>query len=124
MSSTIKDAFFSYNWSIKDKVKQLSDNLEKQNITVWRDEINLETNDKPLTSQLADAIKNSKIFICFVTINYCKSFNCNLEFEYANSLAKPMIVLMIERLLPVDISDIIITGRGYRTGIGFIIKYL
>ena len=124
MSSIIKDVFFSYNWSIKEKVKELNDNLEKKNITVWRDEINLETNDKPLTSQLADAIKNSKIFICFITNNYCKSFNCNLEFEYANSLAKPMIVLMIERLLPVEISDIIITGRGYHTGIGFIIKYL
>ena len=59
----------------------------------------------------ANAIKESRIFVCFITKEYYESHNCNLEIEYANTLKKKMIVLMIERL---EIKDL--------GGVGFIIK--
>lgn len=121
--SESNDIFISYNWSIKNQVKQLDEKLTELGFKVWRDEKNLETNEKPLTSQLSDAIKRSKTCVCCITTEYCKSYNCNLEFKFANELAKPMIILMVDRLTPSDISDIKVSGRRYTTGIGILIKY-
>lgn len=52
--SELNDVFISYNWSIKDQVKLLDEKLINSGFKVWRDERNLETNEKPLTSQLSD----------------------------------------------------------------------
>ena len=41
-------------------------------------------------------LKKAK-FLCLITQAYSKSHNCNLEIEFANTLRKKMIVLMIER---------------------------
>lgn len=118
-----KDIFFSYNWEIKSEVLQLEEKLSHfTDLKIWRDERELKNDQIPLSSKLAAAIKESKLFICFITINYCKSHNCNLEIEYANTIAKPIIVLMIDRLRIEDIVDIAVKGRSYGTGIGFIIK--
>ena len=117
-----KDIFISYQWAIKPEVKILDEKLTKMGLNVWRDERDLQSNDKPLTSQLSISIKKSKIFLCCITEKYCKSHNCNLEIEWANTLNKPLIVLMIERLSPGQISDIEVTGRRHTSGVGFIIK--
>ncbi len=50
-----------------------------------------------------------------------KSFNCNLELEYASAKKKQMVVLMIERIDTTTIDDIKVTGRDQICGIGFII---
>ena len=115
------DVFISYNWSLKDKVKKLCDHLNDLNYKVWRDDRELSTCNKSLTAQLANGIKRSKIFLSFITSDYCKSYNCNLEIEFANALAKPMIALMIDRLAVTEIHEIPITGRNQTSGIGFII---
>ena len=73
-------------------------------------------------AELASAIKSSKVFLCCITKDYCKSYNCNLEVEYANAKKKPMISLMIEKIDPTDIDDIQVTDRDQTSGIGFIIK--
>jgi isocitrate dehydrogenase len=116
-----KDIFISYNWNIKDQVKKLYENLKSLGYNVWLDDKNLETSNNALTVQLASAIKNSKLFICCVTTDYCKSNNCNREIEYADSSAKPIIPLMIEKISPTNIEEIQITGRNQFSGIGFII---
>ena len=116
-----KDVFISYNWNVKNEVKYLDKKLSESGLKVWLDEKELQTNDMPLTVQLANGIKKSKIIVCCITKEYCKSFNCNLEFEYANTLAKPTIVLMIDDLKPGEISDIKIDNRRYPSGIGFLI---
>ena len=116
-----KDIFISYNWNIKDQVKKLYENLKSLGYKVWLDDRNLETSNNALTVQLASAIKHSKLFICCITTDYCKSNNCNREIEYADSSAKPIIPLMIEKILPTNIEEIPITGRNQFSGIGFII---
>ena len=45
-------------------------------------------------AELANSIKKSKSAICCITKDYCKSFNCNLEFSFFNEMSKPMIVLI------------------------------
>ena len=69
--------FLSHNWSIKDKVNILDDKLKAIGLKTWRDVKDLENNEKALTGQLASALKKSKMILCCITIEYCKSIHCN-----------------------------------------------
>jgi hypothetical protein len=115
------DVFISYNWGIKTQVRQLYEVLKSLEYKVWLDERELNAGSSPLTAELAMAIKNSKVILSCITRDYCKSFNCNLEIEYASAQKKQMITLMIEEINPATIDEIEITGREQSSGIGFII---
>ena len=115
------DVFISYNHLIKPQVQQLYDILTSLNYKVWLDERELNAGSSPLTTELALAIRDSKVILSCITTDYCKSFNCNLEVEYASAKKKPMIVLMIEKIDTTTIDLIQVTGRGQASGIGFII---
>jgi hypothetical protein len=115
------DVFISYNWGTKKQVQQLYDILQSLNYKVWLDERELIAGSSPLTAELATAIKNSKVILSCITKDYCKSYNCNLEIEYASAKKKQMIVLMIERIDTTIIDEIQVTGRNQASGIGFII---
>ena len=116
------DIFISYNWSIHDKVKELDEKLKSIGFKVFTVEKELENNEKPLSNKQALAIKKSKIIICCITKKYCESYNCNLEIDYANSLDKRMIILMIEKINIEEIADFKIKGERYNSGIGSLIK--
>jgi len=115
------DVFISYNWEIKDQVKKLYQVLTSLNYKVWMDQTDLNAGSSPLTVELALAIKNSKVILSCLTKDYCKSYNCNSEVEYASAKKKQIITLMIERIDTTKIDEIQITGRGQASGIGFII---
>ncbi len=115
------DVFISYNWAIKAQVQILYQVLTSLNYKVWMDERELNAGSSPLTAELAIAIKNSKVILSCITKDYCKSFNCNLEVEYASAKKKQMVVLMIERMDTTKIDEIEVTGRDQASGIGFII---
>ncbi len=115
------DLFISYNWGIKTQVRQLYEVLKSLNYKVWLDEKELNAENSPLTAELAMAIRNSKVILSCITADYCKSYNCNLEIEYASAIKKQMIALMIERIDTTTIDEIQVTGRGQTSGIGFII---
>ena len=115
------DVFISYNWGIKAQVQKLYDILTSLNYKVWMDERELNAGSNPLTAELAMAIKNSKVILSCITKDYCASYNCNLEVEYAPAKKKQMVVLMIERMDTTKIDEIQVTGRSQSSGIGFII---
>jgi hypothetical protein len=115
------DVFISYNWAIKAQVQKLYAILQSLNYKVWMDERELNAGNSPLTAELATAIKNSKVILSCITKDYCKSYNCNLEVEYASAKKKQMAVLMIERIDTTTIDEIQVTGRDQTSGIGFII---
>ncbi len=117
----MNDVFISYNWKIKDQVKKLYQVLTSLNYKVWMDQTDLNAGSSPLTAELALAIKNSKVILSCLTKDYCKSYNCNLEVEYASAKKKQIITLMIERMDTTKIDEIQVTGRGQASGIGFII---
>jgi hypothetical protein len=117
----IYDVFISYNWNSKSQVEILEKNLQKNGLIVWRD-VN-ELTAKLLAGQIANAIDNSKSFICCITKKYCESYYCNLEFEYAIKAQKKMIILMIEDINPVRMTRINVKNRSdVICGIGFHIK--
>jgi hypothetical protein len=115
------DVFISYNWGIKEQAQKLYQVLTSLKYKVWMDERELNAGNSPLTTELALAIKNSKVILSCITADYCKSFNCNLEVEYASAKRKEMVVLMIEKIDTTKIDEIQVTGRGQASGIGFII---
>ena len=116
------DVFISYNWNSKNQVKDLYKMLTNTyGYKVWLDDEQLNAGNQ-LFSELAKAIDHSKVFICCLTADYCKSKNCNLEFYYAYESNKPMIILMIENLKPYDITKIHLTGTNNSCGIGLIIR--
>jgi hypothetical protein len=115
------DVFISYNWGTKKQVQQLYDILKSLNYKVWLDERELNAGNSPLTTELALAIRDSKVILSCITTDYCKSFNCNLEVEYASAKKKQMVVLMIEKIDTTKIDEIQVTGRNQASGIGFII---
>jgi hypothetical protein len=115
------DVFISYNWAIKAQVLKLYAILTSLNYKVWLDERELNAGSSPLTAELAMAIKNSKVILSCITEDYCKSYNCNLEVEYASAKKKQMVVLMIKKIDTATIDEIEVTGRGQTSGIGFII---
>jgi hypothetical protein len=117
------DIFISYNWNIKEQVKALCEKLTAQKYKVWRDDKELNAGNNALTAELANGIKTSKIFLSCVTRDYCKSYNCNLEVEFANQSKKIMIILLIDKLDPTEIHEIEIKDRDKKSGIGFIIAY-
>ena len=120
-SINMYDVFISYNWGIKVQVQKLYQVLTSLNYKVWLDERELNAGSNPLTAELARAIKNSKVILSCITTDYCKSYNCNLEVEYASAKKKQMIALMIEQIDPTSIDEIKVTGRNQTSGIGFII---
>ena len=116
------DIFLSYNWKIKEQVKLLHEQLEKEDFKVWRDDKQLHAGNSALTAELAKGIKKSKVIICCITKDYCKSKNCNLEIEFATSCKKQMIVLMIDKIEPTEIDEIKVEERLDKySGIRFII---
>ena len=115
------DVFISYHWRIDRQVRQLYQVLTSLNYKVWLDERELNAGSNALTNELATAIKNSKVILCCITADYCKSYNCNREIEYASAKKKQMIALMIEEIDLASINEINLTGRAQASAIGFII---
>jgi hypothetical protein len=105
----------------KKPIQILYDVLKCLNYKVRLDERELIAGSSPLTAELALAIRDSKVILSCITTDYCKSYNCNLELEYATAKKKQMIALMIERIDTTTIDLIQVTGRDQASGIGFII---
>ena len=89
--------FISYNWGIKESVEKFHNSLEEAGFKVWRDK-NLLQGKASLFAQLGKKIKQSSVFLCFLTRAYVKSDNCLKEFNYAAKLKKSIMYLMIENL--------------------------
>jgi hypothetical protein len=54
-------------------------------------------------------IKNSNVFIVCISVKYCLSDECINEINYAKSINKPIITLMLERLDIQELADICFT---------------
>ena len=110
------DVFISYNWNIKQQVEVLERRLNEKGFSVWRD-VN-EFGAINFDSSIRKAIDDSKNVICCITKDYCRSENCNLEFNYAFNLNKPLIALLIDDLEPTKLHEIDVKNRNYPCGIG------
>ena len=115
----LNDVFISCHWNIKPEVLLLEEKLKEFGFAVLRYDNEWHTTKS--YGQIAQAIRRSKLFLCCITKEYCASNDCNLEFDHAYSLNKPMIPVIIDDVEPSSIDEIIIKDRGSPCGIGFII---
>jgi hypothetical protein len=100
------DIFLSYQWDIKNDVRQLYTKLtEELNYKVWMDEHELKGGTN-LYDQITKGLNDTVCLIALVTKKYSKSENCKLEIEYAQSNNIPMIVLMMERIEIKDLGSV------------------
>jgi hypothetical protein len=89
------DIFLSYNWDQKLQVKRLKDEFTKTyGLKCCLDQ---------------KEIKNSNVFIVCISVKYCLSDECINEINYAKSINKPIIILMLERLNIQELADICFT---------------
>ena len=87
------DIYISFNSNELTQSKQLNEILTNHNYNVfaWN---GVEILDK---NRLKLLINNTKLFICICTENYLKSFNCKFEINYAYSIGKPILGLIIDK---------------------------
>jgi len=109
MNNENYDCFISYNWNAKKQVEQLEYNLKEIGFKVWRDDNDLMSNQ--ISGQIQKAINNSTFVICCITLKYCESYYCNLEFQYAIIAQKKMIILMLDNINPIEMTNIKIKNR-------------
>jgi len=115
-----KSVYLSFDWDVKEQTKVLNQKLTELGYTIFTSE---SIREDQLTDDLVDSIKQSKIFICCLTKEYCKSKKCNLEILNADYYEKQIIVLMIESIDIVnDIDKIEIINQDHASPISFIIK--
>ncbi len=90
--------FISYQWAIKSQVEIMHAKLIGKGLRVWRDDTQFRNISTEWTQQIAEGMSASTTVLICLTQKYLQSENCLKEIHYANSLKKPIVVLMIERL--------------------------
>ena len=91
----LENIFISYSHADKDIVHKIADKL-KANFTVWIDKVNLKVGDNQ-DEKIADGIRHTSLFICFISEKYCESRPCRDEFALANKLGKKILPVMLKR---------------------------
>ena len=91
------DVFISYHLDIKQQVIEVFNELKKH-FKVWCDDDDMRHNTETLNQQLANAIRKSKIFLCFLTQKYFQSDICKREIKYSDRYDKKIIIIDIEEI--------------------------
>ena len=99
------DIFISYQWNIKNEVKEIVNLLHNNGFKVWVDDRYLRP-DGDLFPELSSAIKRSKTFISFITKAYDNSKNCYREINWADTCGKTILVVMFEDLKISDLDKV------------------
>ena len=100
-----KRVFISYQWDIKEDVKQLRNILKSNGFEAWLDDDKIHGGDN-LNNELADAILNANIFISCITKNYANSEMCNKELTFAFKAKKKIIPILFEDLNMVELRGV------------------
>jgi hypothetical protein len=103
------DIFISYtsksSASNTSQIQKLYKRLtEDYNFKVWLDleQLNLDN----ISKTIAEGIRNSKLIICCVTKFYSQSTIQQSELELVSELKKPLVIIMLEDLKLMDVSEI------------------
>ena len=90
-----QNIFLSYNHSNKNIVYAIADKLKAIHI-IWIDRDNLKAGVR-INEEISKGIRNSSLFICFISEGYCKSIACKREIALADSLKKKILPVMLQR---------------------------
>ena len=90
-----KYIFVSYCHKNEKVVHDVANRL-KQTYPIWLDIYNLKPGDNN-DKEIADGVRDSSLFICFISNFYCNSNACIEEFYLAKKLKKIILPIMLER---------------------------
>ena len=90
-----KILFLSYSHANSKIVHEIADKL-KETYKIWIDSDVLKAGIR-LDKEIANGIRESSLFICFISNEYCASDACNEEFALAKSLKKSILPVMLVR---------------------------
>ena len=88
-----KHIMISYNRECRELCLKIKEELEKLNYKVW---IDVESIHGSSLESMANAIENSMCVLICMTEKYKQSSNCRAEAEYAFSINKPIIPLIMQ----------------------------
>jgi hypothetical protein len=91
--------FFSYNWGKNniniEKVRQIHDRLKQElSLEIWWDQTHLDEGN--WVKKITNGVRNSELFISFITRDYSESENCMKELEMAKNLGKEILFFINE----------------------------
>ncbi|OWF40847.1 hypothetical protein KP79_PYT09249 [Mizuhopecten yessoensis] len=91
------DVFLSYQWGKQTQIKQLYKRLCELGLTCWMDIYQMGGGDS-LYDKIDQGVRGCKIVLSCVTSKYAVSANCRREVSLADSLKKPVVPLLLEKM--------------------------
>ncbi|XP_021373485.1 uncharacterized protein LOC110463308 isoform X2 [Mizuhopecten yessoensis] len=91
------DVFLSYQWGKQKEVKQLYKRLCELGLTCWMDIYQMGGGDS-LYEKIDRGVRGCKIVLTCVTTKYAVSANCRREVSLADSLKRPVVPLLLEKM--------------------------
>ncbi|XP_071108142.1 uncharacterized protein [Haliotis cracherodii] len=89
----------SYQWADQKKLLQVKEMLRAQGFSVWMDVDNM---GGSTLQAMAEAVQNSAVVLVCMSERYKESQNCRSEAEYAFSLQKTIVPLLMQRAYKPD----------------------
>ena len=95
MSEFQFDAFISYAWNKnREAVREFANELREKNIRLW---IDVEQMQDDVNQRMIEGIRNSRVFVCCVTVDYANRKNTMRELNYADRLEKEKVFVVFEK---------------------------
>ena len=94
------EVYLSYGAELKDQVKNLSTKLDSfYKLTSYTETITSQQNENDqYLNEKARFIRKSKVFMCFLTIDYVQSIDFQKEIRYASNFNKKILILIIDKI--------------------------
>ncbi|XP_060078187.1 uncharacterized protein LOC132557685 [Ylistrum balloti] len=96
-TSKSPDVFLSYQWGKQTQIKQLYKRLCELGLTCWMDIYQMGGGDS-LYDKIDRGVRGCKIVLSCVTTKYAVSANCRREVSLADSIEKPVVPLLLEKM--------------------------
>ncbi|XP_069138539.1 uncharacterized protein [Argopecten irradians] len=94
---TSPDVFLSYQWGKQKEIKQLYRRLNQLGYSCWMDIYQMGGGDS-LYDKIDRGVRGCKVVLNCITTKYSLSANCRREVSLADSLKKPMVPLLLEKI--------------------------
>jgi hypothetical protein len=99
------DIFMSYHPDISKQVENIQEKLiQRYKYRIWPEVF--DSNEQSTNDLILKIIKNTTIFLCFVTQGYCQSARCLKQVELADKTRAVIIFAVVENVEEKNLGDL------------------